>query len=127
MPAGMASPREQCPRHDEIPFTLRHNRQSMNEHFSPAWWLPGAHLQTVWGRLTRPRVLVAYRRETLPTPDGDEIVLDHLDIPGSRIRTILLHGLEGSSYSVYIQGLVTLLETRGISSTVFNFRSCAKN
>ena len=42
-----------------------------------AWWLPGAHLQTTWSRLTRSRRLVTFVRETLETPDGDELLIDH--------------------------------------------------
>ncbi|HVT04518.1 MAG TPA: alpha/beta fold hydrolase [Thermoanaerobaculia bacterium] len=96
--------------------------------FSPAWWLPGAHLQTVWGRLARSRRLITYRRESLATPDGDELLLDHFDVEGAPARhVVLLHGLEGSSYSVYIQGLVSLFARRGIPCTVLNFRFCARD
>jgi len=93
--------------------------------FRPAWWLPGAHLQTVWGRLARPRTLVPLRRELLPTPDGDELIIDHLD-GDPRLRYVLLHGLEGSSHSVYMQGLLFEIQKRGWSATVLNFRSCAR-
>ncbi|HVR44100.1 MAG TPA: alpha/beta fold hydrolase [Thermoanaerobaculia bacterium] len=94
--------------------------------FRPAVWLPGAHLQTAWGPLSRPRRLVAFRREVLPTPDGDELVLDHLDGARADVRAIVLHGLEGSSYSVYVQGVLRLLSERGIPATVMNYRSCAR-
>ncbi|HYM60311.1 MAG TPA: alpha/beta fold hydrolase [Thermoanaerobaculia bacterium] len=95
--------------------------------FDPSFWLPGPHGQTVWGRLARPRRMVAFRREVLPTPDGDEIVLDHLDAPArpDAIHFILVHGLEGSSYSVYIQGLLSVIKGEGYSATAMNFRSCA--
>jgi uncharacterized protein len=97
--------------------------------FRPAWWLPGAHLQTIWGSLTRSRRLVRYRRERLEAPDGDELVLDHVEAggPAGSPRVILLHGLEGSSYSVYVQGLAREAERRGWSATAFNFRSCARD
>ncbi len=96
------------------------------EDFRPAWWLPGPHPQTMWGRLARPRRLVTYRREILPTPDGDELVLDHVDGPREAPRILLLHGLEGSSYSVYIQGLALLARRAGLSVAALNFRSCAR-
>ncbi|HUP66292.1 MAG TPA: alpha/beta fold hydrolase [Thermoanaerobaculia bacterium] len=101
----------------------------MNRHpdFHSSFWLPGAHLQTVWGSLARPRRLIDYRRETLPTPDGDEILIDHVDVSGALGRCILLHGLEGSSYSVYIQGMASLLASQRISASVLNFRSCARD
>jgi uncharacterized protein len=97
--------------------------------FQPAWWVPGPHAQTIWGSLTRSRRLVRFRREFLETPDGDELVLDHADAngPQGRPRVLLLHGLEGSSYSVYVQGLAQAINRRGWSATAINFRSCARD
>lgn len=98
--------------------------------FRPAWWLPGRNLQTVWGRLTRDRRLVPFRREILETPDGDALVLDHADHPqtGPQLpRLLVLHGLEGSSYSVYVQGILVEAARRGLRGTVLNFRSCARD
>jgi predicted alpha/beta-fold hydrolase len=118
--------------------------------FRPAWWLRGPHAQTIWGRLTRPHRAVALRRELLITPDDDDLVLDHLDSDSSSVprssseflegdrgteelrgtprnlHFILLHGLEGSSNSVYMQGLLSAIARRGLSATAVNFRSCAE-
>lgn len=95
--------------------------------FTPAWWLKSAHLQTVWGRLGRSRRLVAFRREWLDTPDGDVLAIDHLDAPEPAApHLVMLHGLEGSSYSVYIQGLARLASARGWHVSVMNFRFCAR-
>jgi len=96
------------------------------EPFRPAWWLPGPHPQSMWGRLARPRRLVPLRREIVPTPDGDELVLDHVDADGGAPRLLLLHGLEGSSFSVYIQGIAALARRAGFAVTILNFRSCAR-
>jgi len=96
--------------------------------FAPAWFLPGPHFQTVWGRIARPRRLVSLRRESLETPDGDELILDHVDAPQpSPFHFILLHGLEGSSYSVYMQGVLAVIARHGYSATAINFRSCARD
>ncbi len=95
--------------------------------FSAAWWLPGPHLQTIWGRLARGRRLVAFRREVLETPDGDELVLDHMEGESGAPRVLLLHGLEGSSNSVYIQGFLQQAARRGWRATAMNFRSCARD
>lgn len=95
--------------------------------YVPAWWLPSPHLQTVWGRLVRPRQAVAFRRESLATPDGDELLLDHAGDDGASNRLILLHGLEGSSNSVYVQGMARLALARGFAVTAMNFRSCARD
>ncbi len=92
--------------------------------FSPAWFARGPHLQTIWGRIVRPRRLAKLRRETIETPDGDELTLDHLDGDTS-IRFLLLHGLEGSSNSVYMQGLLAAIARHGFAATAINFRSCA--
>ena len=44
--------------------------------FRPAWWLPGAHLQTLYPSLIRRRAHPALERERLELPDGDFIDLD---------------------------------------------------
>jgi uncharacterized protein len=95
--------------------------------FRPAWWLPGPHLQTAWGRVARSRRQVAFVREVLETPDDDELVLDHVEGPAGRPRLLVLHGLEGSSYSVYVQGLLAAAARRGWRGTAMNFRSCARD
>lgn len=98
----------------------------MQEPFRPAWWLPGPHLQTGWSAFTRPAKLVQYRREAVALPDGDELILDHVD--GDRgPRLIILHGLEGSSYAVYVQGIAQRAAALGWAVTAFNFRSCARH
>ncbi len=105
------------------------NYEQPTINFSPAWFLPNPHLQTIWGRLARPRRLVNLRREVITTPDGDELVLDHLDAPvcDARARFVLMHGLEGSSYSVYMQGLLAAIARVGFAATAINFRSCARD
>jgi predicted alpha/beta-fold hydrolase len=100
----------------------------MTSDFSPAWFLPGPHLQTIWGRLTRPRRMVSLRREVVETPDGDDLVLDHLEPRAQQPHQfVLLHGLEGSSNSVYIQGILSVVAREGQAATAINFRSCARD
>lgn len=67
------------------------------------------------------------RRETLELPDGDELVLDHLDAVAGNLHFVLLHGLEGSSQSVYMQGVLAAIARHGHSATAMNFRSCARD
>jgi hypothetical protein len=96
----------------------------MNQSFSPAWWLRGAHAQTMWGKFFRRRQLHDTRIERLETPDGDFINVHHLDaVPDSPIL-VLLHGLEGSVQSHYIQGLLGEARIRGWRAAVLVFRSC---
>src|SRR5688572_31405460 len=100
---------------------------SMSTDFTPAWFLPGPHFQTIWGRIARPRRLVKLRREALSLPDGDELILDHLDGPKQGVHFVMMHGLEGSSQSVYIQGVLSAIARHGYSATAMNFRSCARS
>lgn len=97
--------------------------------FRPAWFLRSSHAQTLWGRVSRPRRLVATRREVLTTPDDDDLIVDHLDTPvrDRSLHFILLHGLEGSSNSVYMQGLMSVIARHGFAATAMNFRSCARD
>ena len=44
--------------------------------FKPAWWLRGAHGQTLWPALFRRLPPPPVRRERLRTPDGDFVELD---------------------------------------------------
>jgi predicted alpha/beta-fold hydrolase len=95
--------------------------------FRPARWLPGAHAQTIWRRLGGPRRRLPFRRETLETPDGDDLVVDWLQgEPGSPIL-VVLHGLEGSSFSGYAQLLLAAARRRGWRGAAMNFRSCARD
>jgi hypothetical protein len=70
---------------------------------------------------------VGFDREALETPDGDELILDHVSGPSGSPRVIVLHGLEGSSNSVYVQGLLEAAARRGLRGTALNFRSCARD
>ena len=96
----------------------------MTSSFSPAWWLRGAHRQTFWGKFFRRLDVHDTRIERLETPDGDFLDLHHLDAtPGAPIL-VLLHGLEGSVRSHYIQGLLAKAKKRGWRAAVLIFRSC---
>lgn len=66
-------------------------------------------------------------REVLATPDGDTLLLDHVEGEAASPRLLVVHGLEGSSYSVYVQGMLALAARRGWRGTALNFRSCARD
>jgi predicted alpha/beta-fold hydrolase len=87
----------------------------------PAWWARGPHAQTLWGRYGRAKDLVDFEREVLTSPDGEDIVLDHVTGLASSPRVLLLHGLEGSSQAVYIQGLARAHAQKGIRKKAQNF------
>lgn len=92
--------------------------------YRPAWWLPGGHLQTLWGKFGRKRVDVETRVELVPTNDGDELELHHLDAPAGAPHVLLLHGLEGSRTSHYVGGLLAQAAARNWSATLLLFRGC---
>jgi predicted alpha/beta-fold hydrolase len=94
--------------------------------YRPAWWLPGRHLRTLWGRLGRRLPVVATRRERLETSDGDVLELDRLDGPAATApRLVILHGLEGTPQSRYARGMLAEAARRGWGADLMYFRSCA--
>lgn len=95
--------------------------------YTPAWWVPGAHLQTLWGKLVRRAPRVTTRIERWTTPDADEIELRRLDpasTAASTPRLLLLHGLEGSIASVYLLGTLAQAQARGWAADILIFRTC---
>jgi predicted alpha/beta-fold hydrolase len=66
------------------------------------------------------------RRERLETPDGDFLDLDWLAASGAGLPLVLiLHGLEGSSRSHYVGGLLREAASAGLGAVALNFRSCS--
>lgn len=89
--------------------------------FRPAWWLPGAHLQTLYPILLRRRVSPALQRQRVELPDGDFVDIDWTAAPGSP-RILLLHGLEGSLDSHYSGALLGQLAKHGYQAGLLYFR-----
>jgi len=91
--------------------------------FQPAWWLPGAHLQTLWPffvRRMRPPVL---EWERLELSDGD--FLDLAWHGGGDNLCVLLHGLEGCYRSHYMPGMMRAVAAAGWRVVVMHFRGCS--
>jgi uncharacterized protein len=89
------------------------------------WWLPGRHLQTVYGALALRRPAPPYRRTRWEMPDGDFIDFDHLDGPAHAPLVVLFHGLEGSSQSHYATALMHELRAREWRGVIPHFRGCS--
>ena len=81
-------------------------------------------MQTLWGPLLRRARRRALIRERWDTPDGDFVDLDWLP-SGAGPTVLLLHGLEGSSTSHYVFGLLDEIAAQGWRAAVLNFRSCS--
>ena len=94
------------------------------EHFKPCWWLPTGHLQTCVAALT-PRPFIATQTEQIPLVEGDQLELCWLqpEVENALVPTvILLHGLEGSVQSHYIQGMLKAIQQKGWRGVVLHFR-----
>lgn len=98
----------------------------LSSGYSPAWWLPSPHLQTLWGRLLRHPPVQVTAVERLDTPDDDFLDIHHLDAQEGAPLLVLLHGLEGTIRSHYIQGLLAQARARRWRAAVLIFRSCSE-
>jgi len=92
--------------------------------YSPAWWIPGGHLQTLWGKLFRRQKPAQTVVERWDTPDGDFLEVHRLAAADGRPRVLLLHGLEGTIRSHYAQGLLHEAARRDWGADLLIFRSC---
>lgn len=96
--------------------------------YTPAWWVPGAHLRTLWGKLVRHTPVPETRVERWPTDDGDEVELHRLEpregVAPRGDRLLVLHGLEGTIRSHYLRGLLDRAHRRGWAADALIFRTC---
>jgi predicted alpha/beta-fold hydrolase len=93
--------------------------------YRPAWWLPGGHAQTLWGKFGRARPQLPTSSEIVPMPDGDSVELHHLERSGPDApRVLMLHGLEGSRESHYVGGLFGQAAARRWNASLLLFRGC---
>ncbi|MBN8431550.1 hydrolase [Microbulbifer salipaludis] len=95
--------------------------------FEPAIGLGNCHLQTLFPRYHRPKPWIKTQRQWLATPDGDRLAL-HTPAPlqndPHRPIVLILHGLEGSVESPYVQGLMQALVAKRFQVAVMHFRGC---
>lgn len=96
---------------------------STSTYRSP-WWLTNPHWQTIFPTVFRPEPPIHFSRERVSTPDGDFLDLDWVKNGHSRLL-IALHGLEGSSESKYIKGIVRAFSLEGWDGLALNFRGCS--
>ncbi|WP_237065026.1 hydrolase [Microbulbifer guangxiensis] len=101
----------------------------MSEKFVPAIGLGNCHLQTLFPRINRPAPWIATREHWFETDDGDRLAMHTpralFDSPRHPL-VLLLHGLEGSVTSSYIQGMMQQLLERGLQVAVMHFRGCGE-
>lgn len=97
---------------------------SASSSYRAPWWLPGGHLQTLYGALIGHSKL-DWKRERWDTPDGDFIDVDRLPGPADAPLVALFHGLEGSSSSHYAGALALELARRAWRGAASHFRGCS--
>ncbi|WP_236250355.1 hydrolase [Microbulbifer sp. ALW1] len=101
--------------------------KSLINHFQPGIGLGNCHLQTIFSRYHRPRPWIRTQLQWFTTPDQDRLAL-HTPTPlcDNRERPIvlILHGLEGSVESPYVQGLMQVLMGTKFQVAVMHFRGC---
>ena len=92
--------------------------------YRPAWWVPGPHAQTLWGKFARRVPPLPTRIERWSTPDDDFVDVLRLDAEPGRPRLFLLHGLEGTVRSHYVGGLFHMARRRNWGADMLIFRGC---
>lgn len=95
------------------------------DDFRPAPGLSHTHAQSLFGVMGRPKLSLPLRRERRDTPDGDFVDLDIVDGDKGKPTVVLLHGLEGSSASGYMQLMLRGLHARGWTGIALNARACS--
>lgn len=93
--------------------------------FVPAWWCRGPHAQTIWASALRSIPRVRLQRERWDTPDGDFVDADLVPAAEGRPILVILHGLEGSSGTLQVRGLLHAAQGLAWRALGLNFRSCS--
>ncbi len=98
--------------------------KKQTNRFCPPWWLRNPHIQSCLNTVIRPSFKEIIEWEQLELPDGDFVDLCWAGKPGNPI-VILLHGLEGSVRSPYIQFMLNALVEDNKRVVVMHFRGCS--
>lgn len=92
--------------------------------YRPAWFVPGRHLRTLWGKFVRCRPRVSTTVERWTTPDDDVLFIHRLRGASEAPLLVVLHGLEGSPNSHYARGVLARAHALGWSAAALVFRTC---
>ena len=99
--------------------------------FEPHRWISNGHLQTIVGNfLPRPLLDIPTSTETVEVDPSDAsrvVCRCHWQpdaVRVERLTTVLVHGLEGSSDSRYIQGIAARAWAAGMNVVRMNMRNC---
>jgi predicted alpha/beta-fold hydrolase len=86
------------------------------------FYLPSAHLETIIPIYLRPQGRSG-EAKMIELPDGDFLEADFYQGKGEKLL-IISHGLEGSSGSPYVLGMVAAAQAQGWDVVAWNHRSC---
>ncbi len=92
--------------------------------YKPRFPFTNSHINTIFPAVFRRQSLPDYERERFNTSDDDFIDVDYLRNDNKRLA-IIMHGLEGSSASQYVQGTARLLHANNWDVAAVNHRSCS--
>jgi predicted alpha/beta-fold hydrolase len=92
--------------------------------YKPPVFFKNRHFLTIFPSLFRNIKPVSYARTRIETKDKDFIDLD-FSTRGSDKIVILLHGLEGSSNSKSVTGMVNVFNHDNFDTVSMNFRGCS--
>ena len=96
----------------------------IKSEFKPAWWLRGAHQQTVWSTFFRKLPDPDLKKERIELDDGDFLDLAWIGSEDGKI-ILILHGLEGNKDSSYVKGIMQTLSAAGYRCCLMHFRGCS--
>jgi predicted alpha/beta-fold hydrolase len=97
----------------------------LDDDFTPALGLHDGHAQTFFAVVARRALKLPLERRRLDTPDGDFIDVDVLRGRPGAPTVLVVHGLEGSSQSGYVQQVLAGCQARGWHGWALNLRSCS--
>jgi len=92
--------------------------------FKPAWWLRSPHLQTLWPVFFKKRHKLKLLSEQVELDDGDFLDICWSEQQSDKV-VLVLHGLEGSISSHYINGVIYQIEQSGYQPVLMCFRGCS--
>ena len=95
----------------------------MKTEFRPSFWLPGAHLQTIWASKFRSIPYPDTTKEQIELDDGDFINLFWLT-EGKGPIVIIVHGLEGDLSSNNVKGMLGVFRKMGWNGVLLLNRNC---
>lgn len=95
-----------------------------NSTYTPPLFCKSPHIQSIYPVFFRSIRRIPYVRERIETPDDDFLDLDCSPV-GSRNLVLAVHGVEGSSHSRYMHGILNAFNRCGWDGIAMNLRGCS--